>query len=252
MFKSNYGHKCPLHLQKVIYIIGFLLILIHQINGQDASFKERTSKWSSNNLPYYDDRRLHYGFTLGLNSTRFKPTFSKNYFSNEEDSVVSVTGTRTTGFTLGFILNLKLTDFLDLRLLPTVAFYQRDMNFVFKNSFTTTQTTESTFIEIPLMCKYKSQRRGNFRMYMVGGLKAAIEAGAKKKEKKDTELRSSNFDLCIDYGFGLDIYYPLFKFSPEIRFSHGLLNMLNKDDNIYSRSIQRISTHTISLFLHFE
>jgi len=221
------------------------------IAAQDASFKDRSSKWTSKNLPYYDDRRLHYGFILALNSTRFKPTVS-NYYLSDADSVVSITGTRTPGYTVGIILNLRLAEFFDLRLLPTFAFYQRDVNFLFKNKFSSIQTTESTFIEIPLMCKYKSQRRGNFRMYMIGGLKAAVETGAKKKEKKDTELRASNFDLSIDYGFGLDIYYPLFKFSPEIRFSHGLLNMLNKDNNIYSKSLDRLSTHTVSLFLHFE
>ncbi len=251
MQKINLWRQLALHLQKIILFITLLTCSGLAAYAQDASFKDRESKWSSNNLPYYDDRRLHYGFTLALNNTRFRPTPS-NYYLSSNDSVVSITGTRNTGFSLGFILNLKLADFFDLRLLPTVAFYQRDMNYLFKNKFASVQSTESTFIEIPLVVKYKSQRRGNFRMYMVGGLKAAVEAGAKKKEKKDTELRSNNFDLCVDYGFGVDIYYPLFKFSPEIRFSHGVLNMLQRDNNIYSQSLDRLSTHTVSLFLHFE
>ena len=251
MQEINFWGQLTLHLQKIILFFAVIVCSGLEICAQDASFKDRDSKWSSNNLPYYDNRRLHYGFTLALNNTRFRPTVSEYYLSSE-DSVVSATGIRNTGFSLGFILNLKLADFFDLRLLPTVAFYQRDVNFLFKNKFASVQSTESTFIEIPLMLKYKSQRRGNFRMYMVGGLKAAIEAGAKKREKKDTELRSNNYDLCIDYGFGLDIYYPLFKFSPEIRFSHGLLNMLERDNNIYSQSLDRLSTHTITLFLQFE
>ena len=166
--------------------------------------------------------------------------------------MVSIISTRNPGYSVGFIINLRLGEFFDLRLLPTFAYYQRDVSFVFKNKFSIIQSTESGFMEIPLLCKYKSQRRGNFRMYMIGGLKAAVETGAKKKEKKDTELRTNNIDLCIDYGFGIDIYYPLLKFSPEIRFSHGLLNMLNNDNNNYSKSLDRLSTHTVSLFLHFE
>lgn len=251
MQKINIRRKFALHLQK-INLLGLLIVASStNLFAQDASFKDRESKWSSNNLPNYDNRWLHYGFSLALNNTRFKPTVS-NYYLSAADSVVSLTGTRNTGFSLGFILNMKMTDFLDLRLLPTVSFYQRDVNYIFKNKFAITQSTESTFIEIPLVVKYKSQRRGNFRMYMVGGLKAAIEAGAKKKEKKDTELRSNNYDLSVEYGFGLDIYYPLFKFSPEIRFSHGLLNMLEIDNNIYSKNLDRLSTHTVSLYLHFE
>ncbi len=87
---------------------------------------------------------------------------------------------------------------------------------------------------------------------MVGGLKSCFEAGAKKKEKKKTELRTQNFDLCVEYGFGIDLYFQFFKFAPEIRFSHGLTNLLNKDPNLYSTSLSKLTTHTITLYLFFE
>ena len=89
-------------------------------------------------------------------------------------------------------------------------------------------------------------------MYVVGGLKGGIEAGAKKKDKKETELRTQNKDLAIDIGVGFDIYYPLFKFSPEIRFSQGIPNMVVHDPNPYARSVNKMTTHTVSLYLHFE
>lgn len=220
------------------------------IQAQDTSF-DKEKKWVNRNLPYYDDRILHYGFTLGLNSTRFKATES-NAYMDAADSVVSITTPRNTGFSLGFILNIKMGAYFDMRLLPTVSFYQRDVVYNFASNFSSTQTTESTFIEVPLLCKYKSQRHGNTRMYMVAGIKPAIEAGAKKKEKKDSDLRTNNLDFNIDYGFGFDFYYPLFKFSPEIRFSHGLVNMLNKDENPYSLELKKLVSHTITLYLHFE
>ena len=87
---------------------------------------------------------------------------------------------------------------------------------------------------------------------MVGGVKPGIETGAKKKEKPNTDLRLNSFDFAVDYGVGLDIYYPLFKFSPEIRISHGLYNMLIHDPNAYSQSLLKLTTHTITLYLHFE
>lgn len=249
MSSINFWSKLALYWQKITLVI-IAVFSAACLSAQDASFN-KGHQFGDRNLPNYDDKILHYGFTLGLNSTRLKPTPSLNYV-NPQDSIISITAPRTTGFTLGFILNVKIGPFFDLRLLPTVAFYQRDLNFVFAKNFTSSQIAESTFIEIPLLCKYKSERHGNTRMYLIGGLKGAIEAGAKKKEKKETDLRTNNVDLSIDYGFGFDIYYPLFKFSPELRFSHGLLNMINKDNNIYATSMKRAVTHTITLYLHFE
>ena len=86
----------------------------------------------------------------------------------------------------------------------------------------------------------------------MGGLKACFEAGAKKKEKKKSELRTNAFDVTVDYGIGLDLYFQFFKFAPEIRFSHGLVNLLSKDPNIYSESLLKLTTHTITLYLYFE
>jgi hypothetical protein len=203
------------------------------------------------NLQGYDERWLHYGFTIGINSTRYKAVQSSAFLNNLGDSVVSVQSRNNPGFSLGFIMNLRVNPNWDLRLLPTVAFYDRTVDYNFRYTVSS-QSSQSTFIELPLLVKYKSQRRRNSRMYVVGGLKPGIEAGAKKREKKSSELRTNSMDFCIDYGFGFDIYYPLFKFSPEIRISQGLPNMLINDPNSFSRSLNRLTTHTVTLYLHFE
>ncbi|HSY61179.1 MAG TPA: porin family protein [Cytophaga sp.] len=214
-----------------------------------AKVQAQDPRWT--NLPFYDDKFMHYGFTLGVNASGFQSKVSSDYFKNSADTALNATPTYTPGFSLGFIVNFRLHDHFDLRVLPTVGFYSRSITYDFPNS-STTQTIESTFMEIPLLLKYKSMRRGNSRMYVLGGFKAGIEAGAKKKQRKSTDLRTDGFDLCLDLGVGMDIYCPLFKFSPEIRFSHGLLNLLSHDPNIYSSSLSRLSSNTISLFLNFE
>ncbi|WP_299249242.1 porin family protein [uncultured Cytophaga sp.] len=224
---------------KSLSILFLSLFILAKVQAQDP-------RWT--NLPFYDDKFMHYGFTLGVNASGFQSRVSPNYFN---DTVRSAAGTYTPGFSLGFIVNFRLHDHFDLRVLPTVGFYSRNIKYDFYNS-SEIQTIESTFMEIPLMLKYKSMRRNNSRMYVIGGLKAAIEAGAKKKQRKITDLRTDGFDLCLDLGVGMDLYCPLFKFSPEIRFSHGLLNLLSHDPNIYSSSLSRLSSNTISLFLNFE
>jgi hypothetical protein len=202
------------------------------------------------NLPNYDDKQFHYGFTIGLNSARYRLVHSSVFLGT--DTLISAVSRRSPGFSLGFIVSYRLGEFFDLRLLPTVAFYERKVEYEFKGRGLVDQISENTFIEFPLMLKYKSQRRKNFRMYLVSGIKPSIEAGSKKKDKKPTELRTKNFDFAIDYGFGLDIYYPLFKFSPELRISHGLINMLVDDPNQYAMPINSLMTHTVTLYLHFE
>lgn len=242
MEKINFWCKLHIHWSKVIF---FILLIFVSYNSHS-----QVKKKLEINIPNYDERKLHYGFTLGINSTRFRPIQSALYTGG--DTVINIQSPRSTGFSLGFILNYKLADYFDLRLLPTVAFYERSVSYTLANHSKVDQVTESTFIEFPLLVKYKSERRGNHRFYLVGGLKPGIEAGAKKKEKKETELRVENYDMCVEYGIGADIYYPFFKFAPEIRFSHGLLNLLNNDPNVYSKSLNRVTTHTVSLYLHFE
>lgn len=205
---------------------------------------------SNTNLPYYDDRWLHYGFTIGVNTTRYKVEHSELFF--QDNIFHSAIPKILPGFSLGFIVNFKVTDYLDYRMLPTVAFYERTIQYTYLDGTKEDQITESTFLELPLIFRYKSARRGNNRMYVVGGIKPGIEAGAKKREKREIDLRTWNTDLSIDYGFGIDIYYPLFKFSPEIRFSHGLRNLLIRDPNPFAQSLNSITTHTVSLYLHFE
>lgn len=248
MHTINFRNKLNIYRKKAGLILLFIFLLSGALKAQEKKTFGTTR--GVNNLPYYDDKSFHYGFTIGINSARFRLAPSSVFLAT--DSIYSVTPRSTGGFSLGFVVNARISDYFDLRLLPTVAFYERKVEYFFTGRGKVDQVSESTFIEFPLMLKYKSQRRKNLRMYMVGGIKPGIEAGSKKKDKKATELRTNNFDFSVDYGFGFDIYYPLFKFSPEIRISHGLVNMLNPDPNPYARSINVIATHTVSLFLHFE
>ena len=112
----------------------------------------------------------------------------------------------------------------------------------------------ATFLESPILIKYKSKRRKNSRMFIIGGIKPSLEIGAKNKDEagKDIlELRA--FDVSLEIGFGADLFFPLFKLSPEIRYSRGLFNMINDNSrNEYNLPIDKIIIHNISFFLTFE
>jgi len=226
-------------------------------DGDDS----KTVKRKGQNLVSYDDRLLHYGFFLAINRSTFR-TNASNFFNSQiqdttlraDQKLYAINPEPSLGFTTGFIVNIRLFDLLDVRILPTVSFYQRFVNFRFQNDSIVTELKQSTFsfIELPILLKYKSQRRNNTRMYMLAGIKPAVEVGSKKGEIQDDRLRSTTFDFNLEYGFGFDFYYPLFKFSPEIRFSHGFSNLRNVDPNIYSKSIRNMYTHTIAIYFNFE
>jgi hypothetical protein len=225
--------------------ITFLLIIVCVGTIQQVA-AQNDPRWTK--LPNYDNKTLHYGFSLGVNASGFKTHVSEKYFS---DTIKSLKGVFSPGFSLGFLVNLKLHDQLDLRLMPTVGFYTRTIKYDFLYT-QNEQNIESTFIEFPLLLKYKSVRRRNSRMYLVGGLKVGFEAGAKKRQRKISDLRTNGMDLTLEYGAGFDFYFEFYKFSPEIRFSHGIVDLLNADPNVYSTSLSKITSHTISIYLHFE
>lgn len=247
MQATYFWHKFNLHGIKVIFIVITALCISTTSFGQKMQM-EHTSTWETN-LPNYDNRLIHYGFIIGANVNRFIVRQNSKYFSG---NLSSISTPPVVGFNLGFIGCLKLTPYLDLRLTPTVAFYDRGAMYKFNDGKEVKQYTETVFIEFPLLLKYKSQRRKNHRLYMVAGIKAAIEAGDKRKEEKNTDLRTNNFDFCIDYGFGSDLYLKYFKLAPEIRFSHGFVNLLYNDPNVYAENLQGLFSHTITLYFHFE
>ena len=250
----------------LLICIAFFAGALSGFSQSQSQFKKtddesKTVRRKGQNLVAYDNRKLHYGFFLALNRSGFRAHASP-YFNTQltdttlrpDTRLLAINPRASIGFTTGFILNIRLFDLLDVRVLPTVSFYQRYVQFRYQNDSIVTELKQSTFsfIELPILMKFKSQRRNNTRMYILAGLKPSVEVGSKKGEIQEDRLRSTTFDLNVEYGFGFDFYYPLFKFSPEIRFSHGFNNLRNVDPNPYSRSISRMYTHTVTLYFNFE
>jgi hypothetical protein len=246
---AHIWNKRNLYRTKVILVLCFIFCMTVESQAQKKRFDKR-------NNPNYDQRKLSYGFLIGLHSSAYQIKYSDTFVSQAFDSAYSVEPEWSPGFSLGFLVNYRITEFLDLRLTPTVAFYEHKLRYTYierAETKTDEQLVESTMVEFPLLLKYKSQRRENLRMFMSGGIKPAIEASGKKDIKNVTtvlEVKGSN--LSVDVGFGLDIYYPLFKFSPEIRFSRGLIDLLDNRTNRYGVSLDRVNTNTVTVILLFQ
>ncbi len=246
MHISHLWHLFYLHGKKIA-LLGLLFLLL----CTPKAFSQRNT---TDNLPNYDDRWLHYGFLVGIHTSSFRTQYSNQFM--DMDSLHSVMPANSFGFSLGLIANLRLAQYLDLRVTPEVVFYQHKVDYnhiVNGQSEPEIQTLESTFVEFPVLLKYKSVRRDNFRWYLIGGVEPGIDATGKKDKQDPTKtivLEKSN--LSVQFGFGLDLYFPLFKFSPEIRFSRGITNVMADEPSPYHDPLSRISTNTVTLYLLFE
>lgn len=77
----------------------------------------------------------------------------------------------------------------------------------------------------------------------------------KEQEEADIEdIATLGKDVTVDLGMGFDFYFKYFKFSPEVRFSHGLLNMYRPEatNPAFRDAISEMRRKSITIYLHFQ
>ena len=225
-----------------------VLVLVTSASALGQHFR-----WAYRNNPEYDRRRISYGFSIGIHTSAYQVSYSPRFVTPDLDTVHSVVPPFNPGFSLGFLVNLRLHEMLDLRLMPKAGFYNHRLIYRYTNRTSKEQLIETTMVEVPLLLKFKSMRRGNVRMYMVGGITPALEASGKREVtslSSNLSIRKGNFSL--DGGIGFDFYFPLFKLSQEIRFSRGLPNLLGNDASAFKEPLSRLNTNTISVYFIFQ
>jgi hypothetical protein len=230
------------------------MVVLLVLAGISQEAYSQQKRWVNKNNPNYDERKLSYGFLIGLHSSAYQIKYADRFVTQDLDTVYSIEPSWSPGFSLGFIVNYRITDLLDFRITPKVAFYEHTLRYLYTDETPTEEKlVETTMVELPFLLKYKSERRGNIRMYMVGGVKPGLEASGKKDmENISNNLGITSMNLSLEAGFGFDLYYPLFKFSPEIRFSRGIVNILKNTTNQYGQPLERVNTNTITLYLLFQ
>ena len=89
---------------------------------------------------------------------------------------------------------------------------------------------------------------------MLGGLKYSMDIASQEKIDDEGQeiVKLKKNDLMGELGFGIDYYFEYFKFSPQIKLSYGILNLLSKDETVYTKSINRLSTNGWMLSFTFE
>lgn len=242
----NIWNKLIVYGNKIVLVWILFWLLPSDAAGQHF-------KWARQNNPNYDQRKISYGFMIGIHTSSYQIKYADQFVTQNFDTVHSVMTPFSPGFSLGFLVNLRLYDVLDLRLMPKAGFYNHKVEYNYTDGTTQEQLIETTLFETPLLLKYKSLRRGNVRMYMIGGFTPGIEVSGKNDVQSTTaNLSVKKGNLSIDAGIGFDFYFPLFKFSQEIRFSRGIVNTLGSEQSAFREPINRINTNTISVYFVFQ
>lgn len=205
------------------------------------------------NMPEHDDKAYYFGLTFGGNTSFYYIKPSQSFY--EHQNFEQIQGNWGSGFNVGIMSHLKLTNFVDLRFIPTIVFSERTVSIkggIYEDL--TKKNIESIYMQLPLQFKFKSDRMNNFRFYGMAGLRFDYDLASNAKSRRADEwLRIRPVDFGVDFGIGLEFYYPNFIFAPEIKIGQGLLNRMHYDKDIpLSNEIDRVTSRMITFSIHLQ
>ena len=198
------------------------------------------------NLQNFDQKKIHFGYYVGLNNYNYKLDYLNNPNSDERINIKN-----SFGFNVGLIGDLKLRKNLNLRFEPGLK--TNKLNVLYPNG--EEREIKSTYIQLPLLLKYSAKRYNNIRPYVMGGLSTSFNLSSNQDNPQDNAsnvFRVKTNTFYYELGFGIDFYFQYFKFSPSIRGVFSLSNELIPDNtttSIYTGNIDKISTRAI--FINF-
>tara|TARA_Y100001968_G_scaffold290241_1_gene293887 strand:- start:886 stop:1575 length:690 start_codon:yes stop_codon:yes gene_type:complete len=203
------------------------------------------------NNPIYDNQVYHFGFSIGISNTKFQIEYTDLF--TDDSNFDQILSKYAPGFNVGIIMDVRLGNNTNLRVTPSFNFSDQKIYFTENNIESThPQNTGISTFEIPTYIKYRSDRINNGRAYLLIGGNFMLDLSKSGDLNQKQSLAFSKTNYSFDIGFGVDMYFAFFKFSPEIKYTHGLKNVLNSQDNEISNQINKLSTRGLLISLTFE
>jgi hypothetical protein len=248
-----------------------------------ASLACHGQRVKSLNLRNADQVPYHFGFQLGINQMFFtlhtQPEFQYRMYYNtsgnnevinaipdlNSDSafIYSIESNPTYGFVIGIVGDKRLGKYFNLRFTPSLTFGERDLEYGIQSFqdgqspkiLVTRKNVQSTFVEFPFSLKFKGARINNTRPYVFTGVKYALDLASNAKKKEDsaiTHIFIDRNDVYAHLGVGFDFYTTYFKFGTELLMSYGFLDLLKRDQTIYTDAITKMSSKIFQINFTFE
>ncbi|MCU4154455.1 PorT family protein [Carboxylicivirga sp. A043] len=238
---------------KKLLIVIFLLVQVSAVFAQGK--RSRIP-----NLRSFDERPLHFGFLIGINTMDFKVYNTGMPISVDGELLYADVVDLTPGLNIGIVSSYKLREHLNLRFLPGISFGQRNMSYIRYDGDGNmvgereTFKIKSTYLEFPLLLKYNAFRMHNAKPYLVGGFNTRFDLAKDKQDK----LLLNSLDGYLEFGAGFDFYLTYFRLSVEAKMSIGLADMLNHDgtgepgDEAYTEALNKLNSRIFCLTFYFE
>ena len=173
----------------------FLVALLVSI----SSFAQRVGL----SMPDHDDKAYYFGITFGLNYSVYQINYTQSFAGT--DTFKKIQPVWQPGFNLGLLGNARLTKFIDLRFVPSLAFAEKKLNYIYtgvNGDSVLSKGIEAIYMHLPVQLKFKSDRINNFRFYAIVGAKFDYDLAANARSHRTDEfLKVSPVD------FGYEIYF---------------------------------------------
>lgn len=218
---------------------------------------------SAQNLPNVEYKRLHFGFSLGLDILDFG---IKNSMATAPNGCVyqAEVSSLMPGFNVGLIGDVRICNYLNLRLVPTFYIADRTLTFMNnKNDDLYKINVRSTMITVPVLLKYSAVRINNYGIYVIAGGGVLFDFSHEQKNP----LLLNYVDYFVEFGVGCTFYTKYFRLSPELKFALGFSNIhtnwekreaevnggyLDPDWKPYNDALEKLTSRIFTLAINFE
>ena len=225
-----------------------LLFCLSTANAQWLS-RERLQ-----NSPNLDKKPISWGYYFGVNSL----DYNFDYRDQQQDIQVE----RTIGFNVGILGDLRLSEFVSLRVEPGLVYTQRNLMYPadprFENESDMLREVPSTYIYLPIGLKINTRRLNNVRPYIQVGISTATNLSSNEDNPDDNsagQFRTTSSPLFYELGIGLEMYLFYFKFIPSIKGVFAISDELVRDDipnSPWTDNITKMQTRGIFINFTFQ
>ncbi|MBM78074.1 MAG: hypothetical protein CL846_06295 [Crocinitomicaceae bacterium] len=234
-----------------IFILFFVLMTSLKLSAQGT------------HLLGFDDKKFHFGFALSYNQSDYYIKKAVNFNFNQ-DSLQSLVINSKPGFTLGVVSSINFNPNFKLRFaIPSLSFQERDIVYTYMDvnndtSYVWSKKVEPTYLDFPILLKFRTDRINNWAMYGITGLRFGLDMSS----QKDVNNTSSNLadqiiklkkpDFGMEIGGGFDFFLEYFKFGIELKLGVGMMNVHLNEGTQFDTPIGSLRSKVWTLSLTFE
>ncbi|MFM2214585.1 MAG: hypothetical protein RL427_1848 [Bacteroidota bacterium] len=226
------------------------LLLLISLQSQAQLGRSLFTKDPIINLENFDKQRIYWGYFLGFSTFDYKTDYKIPGYD------INVQG--HTGFNVGLVGSLRLQEYLELRFEPGLYYASRTLTYSgFTSDKDAIREVKATYIDFPILLKFCSLRTGNVRPFLIGGVSSTLNLSSNSKSKDDNseqKFRVKPWTQNYQIGFGVDLYFEYFKFSPSIRGVFGFNDELIRDadpNSPWTSNIQSLRTRAVVINFTF-